>query len=420
MIQIAKNATDLINFRNETLENANLSMTQIKISEQNEWNIDNGIISHQTGGYFNVTGLKSGTINKEHIVLYQPQSAITGLLICKKNKTTYVLLQSRLEPGITGDVQFGPTIQSTAANYMRLHGGRATSNLDMFISLPEKVNLINFSMQYDLGKRYFQKSKSHNYIEIPELTKTDQNMIWIPLEILFNTLSKDYFLNTDLRSLLAVFDWDTFLFGQIDSNINDKIITDFFKIKSAFTHNWKLTPINNLNNWELNDYGVIDQCKSGISVSMYNITCNTREITTWSQPLMETKNQGFVSLFIRLIDGHFEFLLTICEEFGLNEGIGIGPSFLTYPGYDKNQDDKINGKVIYEFNHSDEGGRFIRNDSIYRVYQVDKKYKINENQYWVNTYTLKKILSTSNMATIQLRCICSLLLKELNPLTFSK
>ncbi|MBN2281850.1 MAG: NDP-hexose 2,3-dehydratase family protein [Candidatus Marinimicrobia bacterium] len=400
-------------------EKSHLKIDRINFSEQKEWIITQSGITHYTGGYFNVTGIKSEFSGDEQVVFYQPQSALTGLLMCQIDNQIFIQTQARVEPGVTGDIQYGPTIQTTAANYMKYHGGKPTSNLEMFHNLCPQTNLISFSMQLDLGEKYYKKSKSHHYIETQELSETSENLVWVPLEVIAKTLTKDYFLNTDFRSLLAVFDWDAYLKRTRGNNppLSSEILTDFFKRKNSYKNSWKISGIDKLTGWQLTDEGIKDHCNSGVSVNMYNITCDTREVQSWNQPLMEAKGTGQVVLLMRKLAGEYEFLLSIIEEFGLNESIAIGPSFLNYPKMESKKVE-IPGDIVKKFQHSDEGGRFYHNDSKYVVYEVDQNYPISDGQYWVNGFTLKKILAASNMAAIQLRCICSAVLKELNPNTF--
>ena len=96
----------------------------------------------------------------------------------KEEGNIYVLVQARIEPGNSRIGHFGPTIQSTPANYMRLHGGKSTPYLEYFFGCkPKDARVIGNSMQYDLGKRYYQKSKTLIYVEVPEFLETDENMI---------------------------------------------------------------------------------------------------------------------------------------------------------------------------------------------------------------------------------------------------
>jgi len=214
-MNIAATTEDLDFFLERTIRFSEFSMSKINFSDQNQWSVKNGALSHKTSGFFHVIGF-SDPNGKEQLMLYQPQSALTGLAVCISDNTPYILLQARIEPGNVGIGQYGPTIQSTPANYLKLHGGNETSYLDLFYRYSTKSKPISTSVQLDLGARYFQKSKWHNYILTPELFETEPQMIWVPLQIIFNNINRDNYFNTDLRSLLAVFNWDKFLPGRTD------------------------------------------------------------------------------------------------------------------------------------------------------------------------------------------------------------
>lgn len=113
-------------------------------------------------------------------------------------------------------------------------------------------------------------------------------------------------------------------------------------------------------------------------------------------------------------------MLSLKEEFGISGRQTILPSRVVYPG-EKFADkmSTIEGIVVAEFLQSDEGGRFFQHESIYQLIQVIGEFVIEHDQYWVNAYTLKKLLSTSNLVSFQLRCISSLVLEMLNPSTFN-
>ena len=111
-----------------------------------------------------------------------------------------------------------------------------------------------------------------------------------------------------------------------------------------------------------------------------------------------------------------EFLLSLKEESGISNGQTILPSYVLYPGEKPPQKPLFKeGHIVAEFLQSDEGGRFIQHENLYQLIQTSGKLPIEDYQYWVSAHTLKKLLSTSNIVSFQLRCIASLLLKVLNP-----
>lgn len=116
-----------------------------------DWALRGGALQHRSGGFFSVNGVEAG--GREHVLLYQPQGAITGVLTTMIEGERAFLLQARAEPGCLNEVQFGPTVQSTPANYMRLHGGVATAYVEDFISYQRDVDVIDDTTQLDLGER---------------------------------------------------------------------------------------------------------------------------------------------------------------------------------------------------------------------------------------------------------------------------
>jgi oxidase EvaA len=420
-LKIAESILDLESFLRFTIDKSNFELSQIKLSEQQEWNLIHGVLGHRSGGFFYITGLVDNISGREQLVLYQPQGAFNGLVVCKQEKNVYILLQARIEPGNSGIGQYGPTIQSTPANYLRFHGGKETPYFDFFFKYNPQVQPIANSMQLDLGKRYFQKSKILSYVESVSLVETAENMIWVPLEIITEVLHYDNFFNTDLRSMIGVFDWDLFL--NKDRSTSDTALTSennpYFDNNLSSKNMGKLVPISQLQNWELTDEGIVDRANSGVSANIYKVTTATREVKNWVQPLLCTANRGLITLLMRQVDNKPEFLIAYQSEFGISGEKVLLPSYIIYPG--ENYQNKTTlykeGKVLCEVIQSEEGGRFYLNENIYQIILVDSTFENEDEQFWVSGDTLKGLLKTSNKVSIQLRCIASLILKNLNPYT---
>ncbi len=421
---IAESILELQNFLAETIKQSDFELSVINFSDQSEWQLQDGALSHICGGFFHVNGLKNRRTQEEHLVLFQPQSALTGLAMCRRNDTVYILLQARIEPGNTGIGQYGPTIQATPANYLRNHEGKKTSYVDLFNTFNPRAKVIANSVQLDLGKRYYQKSKSHTYIEVDDLIETEQNMIWVALPAIAGALDLDNFLNADLRSLLSIFNWSRFLHNQDIEPSAKPPVNFFYQLinRRAFRADpWAFTPITELNDWKLSDSGIEDISKSGVSVSLYRVSCTNREVISWVQPLMKGSNPGLVKLLMRNHNKKVEFLLSLKEEFGISNEQTILPSYVVYPGEKPTHKALLTkGTVVAEFVQSDEGGRFIQHESIYQLVQTTGEFSIEDYQFWVSAHTLKKLLSTSNIVSFQLRCITSLIVEMLNPSSFNR
>jgi len=414
----ANHSGEFVEFLEEIIANSEFELSKIKFSQQSEWKFINGTLSHISNGFFHVIGLSSH--NKKHLMLFQPQGALTGLAISESLGEVFVLLQARIEPGNSRIAQYGPTIQSTPSNFLQMHGGKQTSYLNLFYSYSSLSNPISISTQLDLGERYFQKSKSHVYVETPKLTVKEPNMLWVSLKALVETIDKTNFLNADLRSLLAVFDWDKFLHNSKwqDSQPISNIFQYFFEEKRITNSKHRILPIEELESWVKTEFG-IKSLKDGMpSVHLYKTSCRFREVNTWVQPLMAAVSQGLVLLLIRKNGLENEYLLSIIKETGIAGGVVISATYMAYPGEKIDNKYEELGKVRHLFSQSDEGGRFINHEMVYKVIEISKVINVEKNQYWVSGSSLKQVLSMSNMANIQLRTISSALIVDLNPMTF--
>lgn len=414
----AKSSKELYSFLNYNGRNIKQKLRSISFNEQDQWKIENGVLTHKTRGFFHVTGVESYHNNQEqHLMLYQPQSALTGLLLCKKQGVTYVLLQARTEPGNIDFIQYGPTVQSTAANYLKLHGGKSTNFIEAFLQYQPDTTLITHSIQHDLGKRYYQKSKTHHYCEVSDLLPCDEHMIWASIQSVFGILKTDNFVNPDLRSLLAVFDWDYF---HSENKVENSPSLYFLKNDriSKIKPKHKLIPLTDLKKWTINDDEISAQSHRLPYVKMFHFIGESREKKEWQQPLICVEGEGLSQLFCRDYNNEIQYLLTIDHEVGISTNFAMYPTKNLYAEEVKEESYNVNGELITEFIQCDEGGRFYQNNIRYQVYQVDENHPINDNQVWVSRKEMKQILATSNIASIQLRCICSVVIEQLNPETF--
>lgn len=414
MITIAKTKSEIISYLKQIKKDSNFKLTRVNFSDQNEWIINNGILSHKSGSFFHISAIIDDN-GIENLYFFQPQSALTGLLICKKNDKIYVLVQARVEPGNTNLVQIGPTVQSTPANFLRVHGGKATPFLSFFYNGNQKTISFQSSNHLDLGKLYYQKTKWLNYVVIDNLIETPDTFFWCTIEDLADLAKESYFLNTDLRSLISVYNWDRFY--QINKIYNSSYgseILNYLLSKSFISQNSKFIPFNDSKNISVSNHKIHNKKDDDYEIGIYHVETNHREVKKWHQPLWSAKKRGLVQLFFKVENGIKKYLLEVKKESGIYHNYSVSSSQLFYPNEDiPKNNDKI-GETVYSFFQSDEGGRFINHEYLFRIAKVKEPFDTNENQFWVTIEELKSILRMSNTPNIQLRNICSLLINELN------
>lgn len=421
-MRIANNLQSAIGFLDES--RAGFVVEPITLAQMPSWSIAEGALSHVSGGFFSVVGVQFDAAEREALFLYQPQSAINGLLTCVREGRRYFLLQARAEPGNLGCAQYGPTLQSTPANYLRLHGGRTSPYIDLFTRFHPAVRILHDSMQLDLGGRYLFKSKRVIVAECPAEYPAEEGFIWVGADVVSQAVACPTFLNTDLRALLAVCPWDaeggergcTPVSHHVAASMRlpprASAIARVLGGLGAGIAPYRLVEIPRLQDWRVTDSGIVGQAAHcEIDVGYFHVEARRREVAAWQQPLIVSRTPGHARLACRIVDGVFEVLVTVGAEAGLQTGRAVLPSLLRYPGAAQ-ADPPPCGTVLLQTTESDEGGRFYRNASTYEIVLAPPGHEADG--IWLRVSEVKRLLALSNVCAIQLRCLVSFLLGELD------
>ncbi|OOZ48391.1 hypothetical protein BOW39_10775 [Solemya velum gill symbiont] len=414
------------------------SIRKIQFSECEAWDFEKGAFKHKSHGYFDLIGV--GRLNERlvsRIYLYQPQSAFNGLLESSIEGETSFLIQARTEPGNEGMAQFGPTVQSTPANYQRLHGGRSTPYLEFFFSYQPGSQSVCESTQLDLGERYIHKTKRLNYVRANIDVISQENYYWLPASLVPEAVTESLLLDTDLRSMISVMPWErvletrdvgsstfvSFLRASLGTPVRDSVIGEITAKIASHSLPISFCNLEQLENWQFTDNQWSDVHSSqGFSVEMFHVEAPGREVEQWQQPLINSHSKGRSVLVCRIRDGLLELLLDIHNETGLVTGAAVFPSFLRYPGQhaDEHEDrfddylDSEGAQLLLNTTESEEGGRFYRDINGYEIILIEGRQEYfgidSSSYYWARVSELKRLLNLSNCCSIQLRCIASLLL----------
>lgn len=423
-MQIAANPNDLDIFLNQWRKN--FLLEKVMLNEAKDWKIEEGILRHETGGFFNVVGV-SYENDVDKVFLYQPQSAVTGLLVSYFDGQMHVLLQARAEPGTQGIAQYGPTIQSTLANYMGLHGGQLAHYTDHFIRYHASIrSVIHDSEQLDLGERYVYKSKRLVILACDPDIEIEDQFIWVPETVIKDSIKNFYFFNTDLRSLFAVLPWSCmpgvaislaplsrFVNASLVRPVNPNVIGAVCAKLSTRIAPCNFTELNKLKNWDISDNGFYEiKNLQGFAIEFYYCEVFGREVRSWFQPLVNSHGTGYAALYCREVNGALEILIRIGAESGLKTGQALLPTVLNYPNCIFPLKPPV-GEILASTMESDEGGRFLRDINKYELVLVPYDCELTDDLLWISISELKWFLSNSNLCAIQLRGLSSLLLGEL-------
>jgi oxidase EvaA len=388
-----------------------------------QWSVIDGALQHSSRGFFSVSGVRRRRSGKTDMLLYQPQGAVTGLLSARIDGEACYLLQARAEPGCLGEAQFGPTVQSTPANFMRLHGGASTAYIESFIAHDPNLSLLDDTTQLDLGLRYLFKTKRSILAETSAPAPPLPGFIWASRGAISEAVRESAFFNIDLRSILSIAAWsgndtDGALAprnGSVRRGLAAPIRPDVVaRLVAALAdgerEDTEFVALDGVENWRSTEWGWSErEPRQGFAIEFFETNARFREKASWVQPLVNSPTEGEVVLACRKREGQLEFLVRAVAEIGLATGAALAPTYVRYPGAAGAAPSWLQGSDWSATTESDEGGRFYRDASRYRIVRVEDAPDVSDGA-WLRLPELKLFLRMSNMCTIQLRGVVSQLL----------
>ncbi len=444
---------DLLNIRRKT---SDMKCQPIPLAETRLWQRENGKLAHKTGGFFSLIGLRgisvSGESYNEQPFIHQPEVGILGNLIRNRDGNPQILVQAKSEPGNVGSVQFSPTVQATVSNYTRVHKGAPTPYLNHFLS-PKSNSVFSDSLQSEQGNRFFGKYNRNLTVLVNGDGPDPVSGVWhwCDVDSLLRALPIEFAVNTDLRSVLAVSDWDLLageekpfecwrsrggfgeaLFESLFA-INDKCVLPMADILAFLKRLRAKAPpgpagcsLTNLAGWNLNDERLVDEEEKLFEVRGYRVQAPDREITHWDQPLVRDLGLGKVLLACQIRNGILHFLLRPSWEMGFLEGVQFGPShqkpqtleiFPPSDVFDPVYDFILQGDYTEHISthFSEEGGRFFQSISLYQIVEFPESALIaDSDEYcWVTLGQIRQLLKSPGNFTNEARSAIALLLSYL-------
>jgi oxidase EvaA len=408
------------------LAQTGFTLRRVTWEEAQPWGLRGGFLAHHSGGFFSVAGVEFLEGPEQNgVFLYQPQSALTGLLTTRFAGEPHALLQARVEPGTWGVAQFGPTVQSTPANYQRAHGGHSSPYFSQFATSSLSVSPYGDTVQLDLGERYWMKSKRLILAECTPDLPVQPGFVWVSFALLRQGVLNNTFFNIDLRSLLAVMSWDAGHLSpqspdvcrSLATRVRGDVLGGLLARIRGTPRRARFVALEALENWRISPGGLAEKHRrQGFDIELFEVEAQWREVSKWVQPMVVTATRGHAVLLCRLGAAGLEVLVRVGNELGLQTGSALLPTYLKYPGC--TVDSRIAAidweslPLIAGTLESDEGGRFYHNLSRYELRWCKEHSPLGESadHAWIRISELKAALLQSNCCSIQLRALASMLI----------
>lgn len=436
---------ELLNWIKELNTNTSVHIEECSILDSSFWFYDdyNGEILNRKRSFFSITGMRRFQNNKfilEQPIIMQPEIGYLGIICKKIDGVLNFLMQAKIEPGNVNCVQLSPTIQATKSNFTRSHGGKLPYYFEYFEN-SKKYYVIYDQLQSEQATRFYKKRNRNMIMLVEDYVEVFPNFRWMTLGQIKELMKIDNLVNMDTRTVLSglpLIGWgesigkfikekfvDKELFHSIFSTNPLSTIVPLYK----YINNYKMfndiksvvVPLNQLVDWEINEYGITSRKYSSFMVRYYDISIDGREVVKWKQPLFKAIGMATFGLITTVIDDVKKYLVKIRSELGAFDKVEVGPSIQWEPTHYLYDDDIIDNifrkyveckrNIIIDVVLSEEGGRFYHEQNRNVIVQVEYENLVNlpDGYFLVDYSCLNYLIQINNCCNIQLRNLVSLI-----------
>ncbi|MCA8957504.1 MAG: NDP-hexose 2,3-dehydratase family protein [Planctomycetes bacterium] len=441
-------------WRDGLVANSAFRCEPMPLSASQQWSLRDGAVRHRTGGFFSLVGLRVTArrpeLGGEQLIILQPETAINGFLLRAHPEGGQLLFQGRVEPGNAGVLQLAPTVQSTEANYKRLHGGKATACLSWF-GPTGNGRIVYDELQSEEGTRYYGKYNRNVVVDVgTRAVECPSTFRWYGIDALRRFAVTSNVLNTDSRSVLAGLDWSLLAPGGVpfagaapgsfraallashhapegcDAHTDAELLAWLTRLRVRVSPRHHVLPLSELTNWEIGDGEIRERSREhGFRARHFQVHALGREVEDWDQPLIDSDGIGSMILVAQQRDGVLRFLAKASHEIGFLEGVQCGASVTIAPGERPSEDpverqllDSIeSGRAVVRMGcrQSEEGGRFFHDENDYAVVELDPGVELPDAPFyrWLSLAQVHRLVRVPGFFSMEFRGVLALLLAEL-------
>jgi len=428
-------------------KSTHVKINECSIKDSDFWFYDDyiGEVLNIKSSFFSIRGMRLFHNNKficEQPIIIQPEIGYLGIICKKINGVLNFLMQAKIEPGNVNYVQISPTIQATKSNFTRVHGGRLPTYFSYFENASDH-HIIYDQIQSEQASRFYKKRNRNIIICIDEDIEVHQNFMWMTLGQIKKLMEVENLVNMDTRTVISGIPLVTERVNEEELKRFENLFTDADLFSSIFRsspgeslsdlyyviNNYKMfhdvrkadIPLNQLVDWDVDDFGIMCNKKADFMVRYYNIEISDREVHKWIQPMFKATGTATFGLIMKRTSLGLRFLVQTKPEIGSFDRLEIGPSIhweFTHSEIEDNEVEKVFRKQLSDANSikadvllSEEGGRFYHEINRNTIIEIpeDMLEDIPQNYIWVSYSTLNYLTQVNNCLNIQLRNLLALI-----------
>jgi len=386
------------------------------------WSFEEGTgnLVHRSGRFFSVEGLHVTVDDGPYREWYQPiikqpEVGILGILVKEFDGVLHCLMQAKMEPGNRNLLQLSPTVQATRSNYTKVHQGADVKYIEYFIGgRPRRV--LADVLQSEHGSWFYHKSNRNMIVEALDDVPLDDDFCWLTFGQIAELLQQDNVVNMDSRTVLACAP-----FADQDGRAlhsDTELLSWFTGQRSRYDIRAERIPLAGLPGWRQSATSIDHEQDRFFKVVAVNVVAGNREVTSWTQPLIEPVGPGVAAFLTRRIDGVLHVLANAKVEGGFLDAVELAPTVQCTPGNHDEQPPFLDlvrsarpEQIGYRAVHSEEGGRFLHAEAEYLLVEVGDEVPLKEPEgyAWVTPGQLSTLVRHGHYVNVQARTLLAVL-----------
>jgi oxidase EvaA len=422
------------------------NVEEVPLDALPNWRIDDRL-SHASGRFFAVEGLSvrtdfGPTAEWCQPIIVQPEIGILGIIVKRINGVHHFLMQAKMEPGNSELVQYAATVQATPSNYQRVHGGRATPYLEYFREHSER-RIVFDQLLSEHASWYLHKRNRNMIVEIPEdePIPVADDFAWLTLGQLRHQLERGNRVNMNARTVLSGISYaaqdDPDSYGDIRDEFRRQVVeshgagrhnddvsaamTWLIDQKAKFNLDVRRIGLGEMDEWVRGTDSIRHREDRYFRIVGLSVSATSREVGTWSQPMLEPKSGNVVALICQRRSGMLQFLVQAMVQPGLTDRLELAATVQLTPGTQSGPEDLpplaeyLNAPeswVRLKAVQSEDGGRFLHADTTHVVINVPEDHTIDapDNYRWMTLGSLNRLIRSGHYVNVEARSLIACLI----------
>ncbi len=387
---------------------------------------DTGNLAHRSGRFFTVEGIavETGTAPFPHWqqpIIRQPEVGVLGILAKEFDGVLHFLMQAKMEPGNRNLLQLSPTVQATRSNYTKVHRGADVKYIDHFVR-PGRGRVLADVLQSEHGAWFLGKANRNMIVETDEDVALHDDFCWLTLGQLGELLHRDNVVNMDARTVLAGIPTGSAAEGALHTDL--ELRSWFAGVRARQDVRVTRMPLARVADWVRHPDGIEHVTGRYFRVMGVSVEADSREVSGWSQPLIEPRGTGVTGFLTRRFGGVPHLLVHARMEAGHLDTVELAPTVQYTPGNYAHLPEELRppfldavlaaepARIRYDVLHSEEGGRFLNAESRYLFVGADESLaplRPPPDYCWATPAQLNALVQHSRYVNVQARTLLAVL-----------